>query len=103
MPTNAAAILKQADDYLTHLEDAQLAIVDKGLRLALRNLEAELNKAKEEQQKLETALGDPANYSDKDKFVKIETDYKKAKQNRENLDKQYEVVFEKVMELEGQV
>ncbi|MCW3088760.1 MAG: transporter related protein [Sediminibacterium sp.] len=69
----------------------------------LGNLEAELNKAKTEQQKLEAALGDPANYSDKDKFVKIEADYKKAKQDREALDKEYEVVFEKVMDLEGKI
>jgi len=69
----------------------------------LSNLEEQLNKAKEEQQRLEAALGDPANYSDKDKFVAIESDYKKAKANREALDKEYELVFEKVMELEGKV
>jgi len=69
----------------------------------LSNLEEQLNKAKEEQQRLEAALGDPANYSDKDKFVAIETDYKKAKVNRDTLEKEYEGVFEKVMELEGKV
>ena len=71
--------------------------------LALSNLEAELNKPKETQLTLETALGNPANYSDKDKFVAIEADYKKAKNNREALDKEYERIFEKVMELEGQI
>ncbi len=69
----------------------------------LSALEAELNRAKEEQLRLEAALGDPANYSDKSKFVNIEADYNKAKNNREALDKQYETVFEKVMELEGQL
>lgn len=69
----------------------------------LSTLEAELNRAKEEQLRLEAALGDPANYSDKSKFVNIEADYKKAKNNREALDKQYETVFERVMELEGQL
>lgn len=68
----------------------------------LNNLETQLTKAKEEQQTLEAALGDPANYADRDKFVLIEDAYKKAKQNREALDKEYEVVFEKVMELESQ-
>lgn len=68
----------------------------------LNNLETQLTKAKEEQQTLEAALGDPANYADRDKFVSIEDAYKKAKQNREALDKEYEVVFEKVMELESQ-
>ena len=69
----------------------------------LSTLEAQLNKAKEEQIRLEAALGDPANYSDKDKFVAIEIDYKKIKNNRDALDKEYETVFEKVMELEGQL
>jgi ATP-binding cassette subfamily F protein 3 len=68
----------------------------------LSNLETQITRAKEEETKLETALGDPANYSDKDRFVKIEADYKKAKTDREALEKEYEGVFEKVMELEGQ-
>lgn len=69
----------------------------------LSNLETQITKAKEEETRFETALGDPANYSDRDKFVKIEADYKKAKTDREALEKEYETVFEKVMELEGQV
>jgi ATP-binding cassette subfamily F protein 3 len=67
----------------------------------LTNLEAELTKAKEAEVKLENALGDPANYADKSKFVTIESDYKKAKENRIRLEKEYETVFEKVMDLEG--
>ncbi|MES2003421.1 MAG: ABC-F family ATP-binding cassette domain-containing protein [Bacteroidota bacterium] len=67
----------------------------------LTNLEAQLTKAKAEETRLENALGDPANYTDKDKFVKIEGDYKTAKMNRVDLEKEYEEVFEKVMELEG--
>jgi ATP-binding cassette subfamily F protein 3 len=68
----------------------------------LEKLDAELNKAKEALQKLETALGDPANYADKDRFVTIESDYNKAKANKQSLEKQYEEVFEKVMALESQ-
>jgi len=67
----------------------------------LSNLETQITKAKEEETKLETALGNPVNYSDKDSFVRIESDYKKARTNREALEKEYEDVFEKVMELEG--
>ena len=67
----------------------------------LTNLEAELTKAKEAEVKLENALGDPANYADKSKFVTIESDYKKAKETRIRLENEYETVFEKVMELEG--
>lgn len=68
----------------------------------LEKMEADIAKAKEAQQKLEAALGDPANYSDRNKFVGIEADYKQAKLNRETLEKQYESLFEKVMVLESQ-
>jgi ATP-binding cassette subfamily F protein 3 len=68
----------------------------------LNNLETQLSKAKEDESRLEASLGDPANYSDHSKFAGIENDYKKAKVNREALEKEYEGVFEKVMELESQ-
>jgi ATP-binding cassette subfamily F protein 3 len=67
----------------------------------LNNLESQIDQAKQEESKLETALGDPANYADRNQFVVIEADYKKAKAKREGLEKEYELVFEKVMELEA--
>ena len=69
----------------------------------LTNLETQLSKAKDEQSRLEAALGDAANYSDKDKFVTTEAEYKRAKINRDTLEKEYETIFEKVMELESQM
>jgi ATP-binding cassette, subfamily F, member 3 len=68
----------------------------------LQNLEQDIEKAKQETSKLEQALGLPENYSDKKKFVTIENDYKKASNNLQQLNKQYEELFEKVMELETQ-
>jgi ATP-binding cassette, subfamily F, member 3 len=68
----------------------------------LQNLEQDIEKAKQETSKLEQALGLPENYSDKKKFVTIENDYKKASSNLQQLNKQYEELFEKVMELETQ-
>jgi ATP-binding cassette, subfamily F, member 3 len=68
----------------------------------LQNLEQDIEKAKQEKLKFEQALGAPENYSDKKKFVTIENDYKKASTNLEQLNKQYEELFEKVMELEMQ-
>ena len=72
-------------------------------RKKLENLEAQLNKAKQEETKFENALGDPANYADKSKFVTIESDYKKAKNERLALEAEYETVFENVIALEGKV
>lgn len=67
----------------------------------LAGLESELNTLKETLIKLEASLGDPANYANKDTFVTIEADYRKTKTEKETLDKEYERVFEKVMELES--
>jgi ATP-binding cassette subfamily F protein 3 len=61
---------------------------------------AQLNKKKAE---LEAALASPDIYNDKTKFLLAETAYKTAATDLENLNKEYEVVFEKVMELEGKL
>lgn len=67
----------------------------------LTNLEAELNKCKEEKAKQEAALGDPSNYSDPKKFHELEAAYKQTQAKWDELNKEYEEVFEKVMELEA--
>jgi ATP-binding cassette subfamily F protein 3 len=69
----------------------------------LNQLEQQLNKAKEEEARLELALGDPANYSDKQKFQSIENEYRQAKNKRVKLDTEYESQFEIVMELEAKI
>jgi ATP-binding cassette subfamily F protein 3 len=59
---------------------------------------AVLNKQKIE---LEASLIDPAVYSDKTKFLQAEAAYKKAESELQQLNAQYEVVFERIMQLEG--
>lgn len=68
----------------------------------LINLEEDISKASAEKEKLEQALAAPVNYADKKKFVSVENDYKKAKEKLQSLNKEYETLFEKVMELETQ-
>jgi len=60
---------------------------------------ADLNKKKTE---LEARLAEPDTYSNPDEFKKTEAAYKKATQELETDNKEYEVVFEKLMELEGE-
>jgi ATP-binding cassette subfamily F protein 3 len=60
---------------------------------------AVLNKQKNE---LESSLVDPAVYSDKTKFLQAEAAFKKAGDEINNLNTEYEKVFEKIMELESQ-
>lgn len=67
----------------------------------LTQLETELNKCKEEKAKLETDLGNPSNYSDPNKFSSLEAAYKQTRAKWDELNKEYEEVFEKVMEMEG--
>jgi len=49
---------------------------------------------------LEASLADPATYSDKNKFVKAESDYKKTSEELDKANRQYEQVFENIVELE---
>lgn len=67
----------------------------------LTNLETELNKCKEEKARQEAALGDPSNYSDPKKFQELEAAYKQTQTQWNELNKEYEEVFELVMEMEG--
>jgi ATP-binding cassette subfamily F protein 3 len=60
---------------------------------------ADLNKKKQHQ---EAALADPATYSDKNKFLQTETEYKKICDELAIQNSEYEKVFEKIMELEDQ-
>jgi ATP-binding cassette subfamily F protein 3 len=58
---------------------------------------AQLNKGKAE---LEQLMASPDSYANKDKFHQTETSYKKVTEELTTLNKEYEIVFEKVMELE---
>lgn len=69
----------------------------------LGNLEAEINSAKATKIRLENALSAPENYTDKSKFATAESEYNKAVQALKTLNNEYELVFEKVLEMEAQV
>ncbi len=70
------------------------------LKRRLSNLETELDKVKQEKIQLEAALGDPSNYSDPKKFQALEAQYKAAQNKWDEINKEYEEVFEKVVESE---
>ncbi len=70
------------------------------LQKQLQQIETNLNKAKTEKLRIEAAMGDPNNYSNKSKFVQLEIDYKKTQAEWNSLNQDYEQTFEKIMELE---
>jgi len=65
-----------------------------------QQLEENIALLKEQKQKLEAALSDHSTYSDKNKFLQTESEYKKVSEELIKLNADYEKVFEKILELE---
>jgi ATP-binding cassette subfamily F protein 3 len=65
-----------------------------------QQLEEKISKLSERKHQLESALADPSTYSDKNKFLQTENDYKKVSEELTKLNTEYEKVFEKILELE---
>ena len=66
-----------------------------------QQLEEKIAALTKQRSELEASLTDPAIYSDKQKFLQAESFYNKAATELTQLNKQYEDVFEKIMELEA--
>ncbi|OQP62500.1 ABC transporter ATP-binding protein [Niastella vici] len=66
-----------------------------------QQLEENIAKLNQQKTTLEAQLTAPDTYADRNKFVQTETDYKKVSDELLRLNKQYEEVFEKIMELES--
>jgi ATP-binding cassette subfamily F protein 3 len=66
-----------------------------------QQLEENIARLNQQKTTLEAQLTAPDTYADRNKFVQTETDYKKVSDELQRLNKQYEEVFEKIMELES--
>ena len=81
------------------------SVVKKELQKQQKNfqqLEEQIAKLNEKKQDLEAALADPATYSDKNRFLQTENDYKKNSEELIKLNFEYEKVFENILKLENQ-
>lgn len=67
----------------------------------LSQIEESLSKAQEEQKRIEIEMGNPATYTNKSQFAELEFAYKGVKERISSLNKEYEQLFEQVMELEA--
>lgn len=67
----------------------------------LSQIEESLSKAQDEQKKIEVEMGNPATYTNKTQFADLEISYKTIKEKISTLNKEYEQVFEQVIELEA--
>jgi ATP-binding cassette subfamily F protein 3 len=64
-------------------------------------IEEQLNKSEAQKAKLEGDMANPEIYADKSKFQKVEQEYKLCVSHLEKIQKEYDTIFEKIMELEG--
>ena len=60
--------------------------------------EQELNNLNQKKTEIELELSKPENYSDKNKFLQLESDYAAIKKKLDTVNKEYELLFEKMME-----
>lgn len=65
-----------------------------------QQLETEIAEMSQKVTAMEASLADPEIYSDHKKFAAAESGYKQSKQDLDRLNKEYEQVFEKIVELE---
>ena len=65
-----------------------------------QKLEEELGKLKTESADLEAKLADPSCYSDKDKFIVLDEKYRQHSLKLQQLNKEYDASFERLMEIE---
>ena len=66
-------------------------------------LESELEQVKNKQRSIEADMAAPDVYADRNKFVKLENEYKSNELKIASLNKEYEDLFEKILEREAQL
>ncbi|HEX4875851.1 MAG TPA: ABC-F family ATP-binding cassette domain-containing protein [Chitinophagaceae bacterium] len=71
------------------------------LQKQFQQLEERMARLQQEKSSLEAQLAEPATYADKNKFLETESAYKKADDELVRCNKDYERVFEKIMEMES--
>ncbi|MEZ5016471.1 MAG: ABC-F family ATP-binding cassette domain-containing protein [Flavipsychrobacter sp.] len=69
----------------------------------LQKLEEEVSKMQEEKTRIEAQLANPEFYADKDKFLKLDEEYKMHTQALEVQTKEYDKLFEELIQLEEQL
>jgi ATP-binding cassette subfamily F protein 3 len=86
----------------------QTSSINKDTKKELQKMQKQFQQLEEkiaalniQKNELEASLSEPATYSDKTKFHTAETAYKKAAADLEQLNRDYESVFEKIMILEA--
>ena len=72
------------------------------LQKQFSKLESSLNELNQQKINIEAELANPGNYADKNKFPELEERYKSVQQKIISANKEYEILFEKIMQLESE-
>jgi ATP-binding cassette subfamily F protein 3 len=99
--TPKVVVVKKEEPKLPPAEHKEAQKKLKQAQNTFRKIEDELNTAQMQKTELENKLGDPAVYADKNIFLKTEQDYASIQKKVEQLQAQYEVLFEQLLELEN--
>ena len=85
--------------YLTNEQGKELQQLQK----KFAKTESELERLKSRQRNIETDMAVPEIYADRNRFLQLEKEYKSNHQNITALNKEYEDLFEKILEREAQL
>ena len=105
-PAQAAPKVAAPKQEKKNVNDDEQRALRKDLLAKQKNfqkLEEELNKCKVEKLKVEALLADPGVYQDKDKFKKLDEQYKQMITQLDTLNKYYDKAFEEIMTIEDQL
>jgi ATP-binding cassette subfamily F protein 3 len=102
---NPAPVVKQAvkAPVVKNVSDDELRNLRKEhqkQQKAFEKLEEDLSKVTKEKNELEAQLADPSLYADREKFQKLDAQYRQQITRHEELTKVYDKAFEQIMELE---
>jgi ATP-binding cassette, subfamily F, member 3 len=97
----AAKPVEKPKSNISNQQQQQLKKELQQLQKQFNNLETKISLTKQENTQLELGLAAPDIYNNKIKFTEAETAYKKNTAALNDLNKQYETLFEKIMELES--
>jgi ATP-binding cassette subfamily F protein 3 len=75
----------------------------KQLQKKFAKIEEDVNNIAKKKEQIELDLAKPENYTNHIEFAKLEAEYKKIKEQKNIADKQYETMFEQIMELEAKI
>lgn len=97
--TETKPVVQTKQSFISNEQQKELQKLQK----QFSKVEAELERIKMRQKQIEADMAAPQIYADRNAFVKLESEYNNNTQKIASLNKEYEDLFEKILELETQL